>query len=263
LLALALLLGITHAIMWPFGRRVRWCASLGFGVLYLTMGEWMTLQREYLLLLPIGSAVAIVGSPRITSLWKAALAGLLVGVAGTIKPQAALALPFVVGYVWLEARRNQPLRRSWLLIAGALTTFAVPFALVAYYLWRSGGLAGFADVTVNYWPLYEALSGTRPHRVLVGAARYAYVFDHTLIFGVHPGLPLLGAAVVGVRWALRSELPPGRQARCLASREPRGLLYSVCRGCREVLDLSLASLRLFRDAPHRPGIRRRSGSGSS
>lgn len=206
LATLALLLGITHAIMWQFGRRARWCASLGFGVLYLTMGEWMTLQREYLLLLPVGAAVAVVCSPRLSPSWKAAVAGLLVGMAGTIKPQAALALPFVVGYAWLEARRSHSSQRSWPLSATGLTAFAVPFAVAGVYLWRNGALAGFVDVALNYWPLYDALSGTRPHRLLAGFARYAYVFDHTFTFGVHPGLPLLGAAVVGVRRALRSDL---------------------------------------------------------
>jgi hypothetical protein len=209
LLALSALLGTTFVTMLPFGRRAASCAAIFFGLLYLASGEWLTLQREYLLLLPISAAVAVVLSAQPRPSWKAGMAGMLVGVAATIKPQASLALVPLLGYLCSETRRAEAARRRWPLIAAGMAGFTVPLGVTTYYLWHNGALDQFSDLAFNYWPLYNALSGSRPHRILSGAARGWYVLGHLVTFGPHPGLPLLGAASIGTVVAIRrSTLPP-------------------------------------------------------
>lgn len=208
---LAMLLGNTFGAMRRFGSRAACTAAVCLGVLYLGSGEWMSLQREFLLLLPMSLAVWAALSERLPHAWQAALVGGLLGVVATIKPHAALVCAplawFVVGRVrslrGASADRGRP-HRGVLVIYGGLA-FAAPLVATAFYLWWTGALVGFLDGALNYWPLYNALSGSpRPHVVLNGAARAWYVARGAMGLGGHPTLPLAIAAVLGVRLAVRS-----------------------------------------------------------
>ena len=54
--ALALLLGVTFGMLRRFGKLAGWCAAIYVGILYLASGEFLSLQREFLLLLPLSAA---------------------------------------------------------------------------------------------------------------------------------------------------------------------------------------------------------------
>jgi hypothetical protein len=204
---LAILLASTFGAMRRFGSRAAWTAAVCLGVLYLGSGEWMSLQREFLLLLPMSLAVWAALSERLPLGMQAALAGGLLGVVATIKPHAALVYPplawFVVGRVRRLRERHDEPTRPGVLVAWSGLAFAAPLVATALYLWMNGALIGFLDGALNYWPLYNALSGSpRPHVVLTGAARAWYVARGAIGFGGHPSLPLAIAAVLGARLAL-------------------------------------------------------------
>ena len=212
--ALALLLAITVGTLRRYGRGAAWCAALYTGILYLASGEFMTLQREFLLLLPLSAATWVTLAPGGTRSVKALAVGVLLGLVATIKPQAAAALPILIVSVSYAPDRGA-CRRSWMSTAViAFAGFALPLLVMLEYLRRHGAFGPFVDMAMHYWPLYNALSGSpRPHVILHGAARVWYIVGHTLTFGVHPGLPLLAAAGLGtwIMWPVSVTVPERRR----------------------------------------------------
>jgi hypothetical protein len=179
---------------------------LCFGVFYLGYGPPMSLQREYLLLLPIAIALAVAPSPRLRRAPKAIVIGMLVGIAATIKPQAAIAWPALVGWLWWDERERVPERASamaW--IAGAALGSSLPLAAVTAWLVAAGAWPAFLDMAANYWPLYNELTGTRPHHVLSGADRWWYRIDR-FIFSRDLRHFILIPAASGV-WAALTRVP--------------------------------------------------------
>ena len=206
--ALALLLAVTFGILRRFGKLAGWCAAIYVGILYLASGEFLSLQREFLLLLPLSAATWVALARPVPHALKALIVGVLLGLVATIKPQATLAFAVLVASIafapgphnaasGMHARHSRTKSRVAVVALAALG-FVMPLIVMLEWLRRNGALTAFWDMAVHYWPLYNALSGSpRPHVILSGAARVWYVLGHSVTFGVHPGLPLLAAAVLG------------------------------------------------------------------
>lgn len=137
-----------------FGWQVAWSAVLIFELAYFHAGPAQSMQRDYLLVLPLAGAVLVAtASPRARVGVSVFLVGLLIGIAATIKLQAAAAFPFVLGYTLWDAgscgaHRAQLMRAG---VAAALGLSLPVFAVFGYLSW-SGGLFPFLDVIVNYLP---------------------------------------------------------------------------------------------------------------
>ena len=214
LLYACVLLGLTWRVMQAFGRVVAWCAVVCCGLLYFLSGEPLSFQREYIVLAPILFAVAVLCEPRWPRSLRCALAGLCIGTAVTIKPQAAIALPLFAGFEWRDARRLGGRPQAWLAAACTVAGFSVPLLLAIGYLLGHGALEPFVDIAGTYWPLYNSLSGEWPVRILSGFERAMYVARHYVLAGLHPGLPLVFAGTIGAFIALRrSTLPPAARSR--------------------------------------------------
>ncbi|MEQ1911683.1 MAG: hypothetical protein ABMA15_22890, partial [Vicinamibacterales bacterium] len=97
--ALALLLGVTFGILRRFGRLAGWCAAIYIGILYLASGEFLSLQREFLLLLPLSAATWVAVARPLPRPAKALIVGVLLGLVATIKPQATLAFAVLVASI--------------------------------------------------------------------------------------------------------------------------------------------------------------------
>jgi hypothetical protein len=180
LLDLGLVLALSASTAWalrPFGRRAAWAAAVLPALLYLGSGDTLSLQREFFVLLPIAWLLWALTRPgplrRVVgpSLPAALLAGVCVGAASAIKPQAGL-----LALVILPAAFD--LRHDWSrllrLCAAAGTGLAIVWAFVAGWLWCTGALAPFAEMASRYWPLYDALTG-RPYGVVSGWERVIYL----------------------------------------------------------------------------------------
>lgn len=144
------------------GTEVAWCAVLVFGLLYLRMGAANSMQRDYILILPISIGMLIAVSRGKYSV-KALLVGLSFGLAAAIKPNAAIGLPVALAYLYLEAKESTIEKSKsrpglWLLLSACVAGFAVPCLGSLYYLIKVGGLSGFLDMTMHYWPLYRGLA---------------------------------------------------------------------------------------------------------
>jgi len=167
---------ITWLALRRFGTRVALGAVVLFGLVYLGTGPDMSLQREFVALLPVAAAVLVAttgGGAAGAARWL--LVGLLFGVAATVKPAMLVGLPAVLAFGLLDARFSEGVgaraaARSLALLALGLL-FAVAVMVLA--LARMGSLPAFFDVARNYWPLYGALS--RTHETVPEASRFAYL----------------------------------------------------------------------------------------
>ena len=201
---LAVLLMVTVALLRPFGRRATWSAVAFTATIYLSEGAPLTLQREVLLLPLLGGALALTAHAGSRPGAWACAAGVLVGMAATIKPQAGLFVLPLVALPWPGLARGRA-------IAAVASGAMVAPAAATLYLWQHDALAPFLDIATHYWPLYNAFTGERPHEVLSRSAGLAYRVWGAITLGKHPALPLAGAALLGAV-AARMAVGPGASA---------------------------------------------------
>lgn len=168
----------TYGWVRRFGRIAGLFAALASALIYFRHGQGMTLQREYLALLPTALALCLVppGSGERRPL-RLLGAGALWGIAILIKPPFIL---FSLGSVLFsaidfDAPRTTPLVRrprfgvALALIAGSL----LPIAIALAWLAANGALEAFLDIVRGYWPLYNNLSGF--HEPIAGVSRLLYL----------------------------------------------------------------------------------------
>ena len=200
---LALVLIVTWMYMRKLGVMVGWAGSVLCGVSYLWYGPYQSLQREYILILPLALAVWIAFSDRPRAWWvKPAGVGLMFGLAATIKLHSAIGLPMVLWYVFRERdtqESGKAASRDKLRVAGvAVAAFVLPLAAMLLYLWVTGALAPFWDIATRYWPLYAGLALN--HQTIFGWMRLLYLIERYAALG---GLGLwVMPAVIGMYGAL-------------------------------------------------------------
>ena len=220
------------AALRPLGARVGWAAAIVFGLLYLRGGIYMALQREFLLLIPIGLALvmASIRHPAASTRFYLALAaiGLLFGLAATIKPHAILGLPVVVGwYAWMHLSPGVQTheRFMFMLKAGVAAMVGTSLSLLAIagYLWRSGGWPYFLDIAVNYWSLYNRLD--RVHQTIEGVNYPLYVWTNWLELGGHHMWFI--TACIGVVASLRDQTLERNQRLFIQMLVALAIVYSI------------------------------------
>lgn len=210
---LGALLFVTWRLLRPFGTLVSWAAVLSFGLLYQSFGQTMTLQRDYLCLLPLAGAIWLAGrrGGRRTRL---VLIGALFGVVASLKPHYIIGLPPVLVYALAGANgpgwRARPARRAvveaFLLAAlGVVLAAAPPFL----WVWARGGLPWLWANVTEYLPLYNRLSGNQ--ELLGPGERWIYLYQTAQAFGGHAAL--LIPAAVGSYFALVDLRLPAAQRR--------------------------------------------------
>ncbi len=188
LLILSILLGVNWLWMRKISSRAAWMGSVLFGLAYLNLGAAKSMQREYLVLLPILAGVYLYSSePKAPFLRNIAI-GFFFGAAATIKPHAAVGLPLIVLLEFLQMRKNLNISGSkqvWMFTKHTLFPvaigFCLPLAAVFIYFWATRSFAEFLDMAKNYWPLYAALGGD--HKIRYGLVRAGYLFENFFALG--------------------------------------------------------------------------------
>ena len=91
---------VTWFLMKPMGRIVASASCLLFGTIYLGLGYWMSLQREFIAILPIATGLLLVTQykPNHPVNLIYFLLGMLFAFAALIKPQLAVGLPIIIIY---------------------------------------------------------------------------------------------------------------------------------------------------------------------
>jgi hypothetical protein len=170
------ILGVTMAFSWSWmkslGSKVAVCGAVLWGLCYLQLGSAISLQREYLILVPVLGGVVIADDLHEShTVLKALACGFLFGVAASMKPQAAIALPFLL---FLQ-RKDKQIAPFLLHVAlPAAIGFSLPIEGFLLYLLCNGALTPFFDMVWNYLPLYSHLSGD--HQTLSGMERWKYLW---------------------------------------------------------------------------------------
>ena len=154
--------------------------SLVFPIVYLKYGPIMSMQREYLALLPfVFSLVLLI--PKRTTLGKSRLlaAGLLWGISALIKPHFLLGVPPILLYLAISSHddvksdKGSTIRHIARLTAWCVLGGLIPILLAAVYLLVTGSFGAFIDIAFNYWPLYTRM--TMDHGILEGLPRLIYL----------------------------------------------------------------------------------------
>ena len=197
---LSVLLGTTFLFMSRFGRLVSVSSALLFGLLYLPKGQRMSLQRDYIGIIPV--ALALLCIPARTDspvrLVRFVIVGLLFGTSFLIKPHLAIGLPVVFGTL-VTFRWNSQMKSSLdLMKCGAICgiSFCVPLLAAITWLVANSAFVPFIDLWVHYLPLYGALTGGIEN--IEGFDRFFYLIESTIKMRDHLGNPYGILFVAGV-----------------------------------------------------------------
>jgi hypothetical protein len=189
-----------------------WAASALFALVYLAHGSGMSLQRDYLAIIPIVAAMGILpatDAPVRPNTWIAI--GCLFALSALIKPHALLALLPLLWTHWQrplpETDAGEPGRRIDLL--WLLPGLAMPVLLCAAWLASLGGLAAFIEMTLSYLPLHNQLNGNS--EAMEGLQHVEYLWVNFIHLGGYARW--LGAALFGVFYYLTCCSATARQRR--------------------------------------------------
>jgi len=185
-LLLAAIMGATYHFMLRFGRYAAAWSCIWFGITYLSKGQVMTLQRDYIGIFPLALALCLIprevgGDNGKPEFWRAFLLGGLFGCAALIKPHLLISLPFLFGSLLVIKARLPGQKTARIIFQQSIALMCglllLP-AYAAYWLYLRGALPSFVDVAVNYLPMHTAISG---HQVLLfGAERIKYLLQETI-----------------------------------------------------------------------------------
>jgi hypothetical protein len=172
-----------------------------YGAFYLASGPSELVQRDWLTLLPIATAFAIVSNNRgVAKASTAVGVGVLIGMCASIKPQLAVAaVPLVIGLHSLSDRaatqtHAQALREFLLRTALPATAgFAVPLAAILFWLRQHGALDAFLWTVREYLPLH--IQQTGDHMFLPPAERVRYLVVNAI--QLNHLWPMMLVAVIG------------------------------------------------------------------
>lgn len=171
--------------MCRFGRQVAIFGSILFGLVYLSAGQTLSLQRDYIGIFPITFALMCIPARMVSDvkLNRFALIGFLFGMAAIIKPHLLIALPIV--FSTLLAFRWHSKSKSALdfLKCAIVSTISlmVPVSIALIWLIANSALTPFLDIFFNYIPLHTSLTGN--HETIFGLDRILYLIRGTLTLG--------------------------------------------------------------------------------
>lgn len=178
---LLLLLTITWFLMRPIGQRVAWASALLFGLIYLSYGPVMTLERDYLGILPVAGSLLLSNRKTKRLPLMAFLIGGLFALSSSIKPQLAMGLPIVVlHFLSMQNAENQaegtrykrPVRKT---VFYVILGFALFFSLFFVWLGIKGALTSFYELYSGKLPTYLKKMGGVRDPLQVSRLRYITV----------------------------------------------------------------------------------------
>lgn len=189
LLILIIIIFITYQALKKFGHIPALMAGVLFALQYVSGGPSLSLQREYLILIFLSSAIFISLQDSLSNNHRLIL-GFLFGLAASIKPHAAIGLiPIILFDLHPFVKLRDP---AWLKkIFPYVLGFLIPIIAITIWLAFTNALTPFLDIAFNYWSLYSQINGELV--ILSSAERLSYILNLVWRFGSH-GLWLIPAA---------------------------------------------------------------------
>jgi hypothetical protein len=199
---LSLLLSATYLFMSRFGKISAFWASIVFGLIYLSFGQTMSLQRDYIGTILV--ALTLICIPRQTSttvrMWRFALVGFLFGAAALIKPHLAITLPVISGALLMI--RWKTVQRTIGDFARCITilalSFAFPIMIAVVWLAAHSALIPFINIFFDYLPLHSSLTGEQ--QSLSSSDHIVYLILKTLSLGYYTFLFLCSLFALHQAW---------------------------------------------------------------
>ncbi|MBI5964563.1 MAG: hypothetical protein HY863_13880 [Chloroflexi bacterium] len=183
LIILSALLATTFFGMRRFGKTPALAAAILFGLKYLQGGPSMSLQREYLLLIFIASAIYINMRDDLTPKHRL-LIGFFFGLAAVIKPHAAVGLIPVLLFDIADILKRLKLtlpNAATMSILPSTAGFLIPVLAMIAWLGFTGALSPFITIAMNYWPLYSQINGQM--EVNAGAGKISFTLNQAWRLG--------------------------------------------------------------------------------
>jgi hypothetical protein len=176
-----------------------------YGAQYLASGPSELMQRDWLTIIPIAVAFAIMSNPGsyapFTRAARACLIGCLIGACACIKPQLSLSGALIIVGLHLLNKRIETRSRPAVIrefaaceVLPAALGFALPLTAVATWLASRNSLASFWWMIHEYLPLH--IQQTNEHAFLPPQERLQYVLETAVQFNQY--WPLVLAALVGL-----------------------------------------------------------------
>lgn len=182
---LFLLLTATCLFMSRFGRAAALCSAALFGLVYLSHGQELSLQRDYLGALPLALALLCIPAhpPSASQRWRPAVIGFLLGLSFLIKPHLILSLPVFLAA--LAALRGEgggfSLRHVAVDAAVMGASLLVPILAAAAWLAANDAWHPFLRIFLRYLPLHTSITGGGV--TIGGTYRAEYLLFHGLQIG--------------------------------------------------------------------------------
>lgn len=177
-----LLCGMSVGILQALSRPAALAGPAVFLLYYLLRGAEFTLEREYLLLLPVVAAFLCAMQTQWHVGARAAGIGALCGMACSLKPNAIVAAPALYAVLWLHA---PALRTAPAFIRHGLTassTFLLAFLPPFVVIWQQGVLGDFLTVYRDFLPIYASARSDLYHYSAPHEYWYALLKNY-LVFG--------------------------------------------------------------------------------
>lgn len=223
--ALLLLNSITYRFIKSFGKTAALWAILLFDVVYLSQGQSICLQRDYLGLFPVAAALQFLPSTttRQIRILDFAWPGLLFGVASTFKPHLVVAWPL---FFWTQLRCSQQkvsINKILTFGLGAICSMLLPWIFFLVWLSAHGALQDFIDILTNYLPLHNQINGKL--EVMQPENRLRYLLENGFELGGCQAMFFV-CLMACHRVAREFVLPPALQSRLLCIGGAT-LIYSI------------------------------------
>ncbi len=159
-------LTVTWFVMKPVGRATAFGSCLLFGLIHLGSGPDMSLQRDFIAILPIASALLLATRRRPNHPVNLIhfLVGVLFALAALIKPHLAIGLPAIIVYNCIHDSNGLKSLKTLIkpcIVGGIVSLLGFLFTLIIpfLWLWQIGALQPFWDIFSSYVPLYAQMSG--------------------------------------------------------------------------------------------------------
>jgi hypothetical protein len=163
-----------------------------YGAFYLASGPSSLMQRDWLAMLPMVTAFAMMANSRDrlghARIGTAFVVGSLIGISACFKPHLSLGgVPVVIGLGLLNEPsglqlRSDSIRRFAFRVAlPAMLGFAIPLVAVVLWLAYRDALGSFASMVHDYLPLH--IQQLEEHQFLKPLERLRYVLVHAPLLG--------------------------------------------------------------------------------
>jgi len=181
-------LSLIYKLLLRFGKQAAWVAVALIGLSYISFSPVNSLQREWILALPILLAVWLTVYHAKYHRLRIVAIGILAGLAFLIKPHAILfLLPVGLYHVTAVGGKSDTRFRSidlkklvgFTALSGAGFMVALSPALI--YLFSNDIFDDLLEIMLNYWPLYSELSGG--HYLVSGMSRLKYLVSEAMNLG--------------------------------------------------------------------------------